>query len=226
MLTSEEQALVARPWIYKYAAIDVWVSTQTEGARVSQLEKVGPIGRQLRDAILRNPSARVLACSTDDGYYGLFALFKGAAHVDIRDVGAHIPEHEGWHFEQSRVVAKLKRLLGRCSFGAANLFDLDGSYDIGSCTNVLEHMSDPQVALEKLRTLVRGSLVVHSPTVHPNKSGMLEISPEGRPWGSRFSHDDLVEMAVAAGWTVINERLKQMPEDWGLERRLSFLHLV
>lgn len=226
MLTPEERDVVSRPWLYRYSAIDVWLSSQSEGSRVRQIETAGPIGRQLRDALLRIPKARVLACSTTDGFFGLFALFKGAGHVDIYDVGRHIPGHEAWHFDQSEVVAKIKGLMDRCSFSSADILDIQGEYDFAVCTNVLEHVPDPKPVLEKLRGMMRGSLVLHSPTAYPHGPEVFESAPAERPWGCRFSHDRLVNMAVEAGWTVINERLKHMPPEWEGERNLSFLHCV
>jgi hypothetical protein len=59
------------------------------------------------------------------------------------------------------------------------------------------------------------------------KSGKDELYYESpadfREWGSRFSHDTLITMAVDAGWTVINEKVVEVPPANWLDRGSSSL---
>ncbi|MEA2552905.1 MAG: hypothetical protein QOJ65_1081 [Fimbriimonadaceae bacterium] len=226
-LTPEERELLSRPWIHKFGAIDLWVSEQSEPMRIEQIEKQGPIFTRIRDAVRRSkPDPRGIMPTCDDGFFALYALAVGASHVDVVDVGSHIPGHEPWHLDQTRIAAKVGGKESGCTFRGAALLDLQGSYDFGICLNVLENVRDPQAALAHLRAIIDGPIVIHSATAYPNERGVFESPSEFRPWGSRFSHDTLIDFAVESGWTVINEGAKKMPEDWPGDRNLSFLHCV
>ena len=81
---------------------------------------------------------------------------------------------------------------------------------------------DPQEILTKMREVVSGPLVIFTTTVNRADKDMFELQvPAWRPWGSSFHHDHVIRMAVDAGWTVVNEKFKRMPDDWVDERNMS-----
>jgi hypothetical protein len=57
----------------------------------------------------------------------------------------------------------------------------------------------------------------------PNHRLYYQSPADLRQWGSRFSHDTLIIMAVDAGWTVINEKHAEVPPVNRLDRGSSSL---
>jgi len=76
-------------------------------------------------------------------------------------------------------------------------------------------------------TLSRSEIEERKTELKEWKSGKDDLhfqSPaEYREWGSRFSHDSLIVMAVDAGWTVINEKVAEVPPLNWLDRGSSSL---
>jgi hypothetical protein len=251
-LTEAELKIWRMPWYHTFSPLGLPAGGyQQELLAAHQLEKQGDIFRQTRDALSRFGRRRPkgVCLTSTDGLFGLYALTKGAAHVDIFGVTSFAEHDEPWHLEQTRIAAKLLNLKDRCTVEARDLEDIQGPYDFGICVGALYGFPDPTAVLVRLRTLISGPLVIHSHVyVTPdyekrNKANRMaqlrreirfhkDLTPEEiserqkelhelemnkdrfyfespaswRPWGSRFSHDTLITMAVDAGWTVINEK--------------------
>lgn len=226
-LTPEEREIVAKPWLNTFPAITDWRSEQTPEDKLRQIEKSSSLYRHIRDVIHRAGSnPRGLLVTSTDGYFVIYTLYAGAASVDVYDVCDKVPGHEAWHLDQMRIVAKVRGHEERTSFQRAELDQISGSWDFCVVTEVLENMADPEAAIAKIRELVKGPMALFSSTRTPNDPSFFESPTEARPWGCAFSHDMLIKIVVEAGWTVVNERLRTMPEDWRGERDLSYLHCV
>jgi len=226
-LTPEEREILAKPWLNTFPAIKEWTSEQSPEDKLRQAEKSSALYRHIRDAMHRSvKDPRGLILTSTDGFFTIYALSLGAARVDVYDVCAQVPGHEDWHLDQIRIVAEVRGFKDKCSFQRADLFGINGSWDFCVCTEVLENLPDPEAAVWKIRDLVSGPMALFSGSRFPNEPSFFESPTDVRPWGSAFSHDNLINIVVAGGWTVVNERNKLMPEDWEGERNLSYLHCV
>lgn len=224
-LTAHELELLEKPWVHNYSPVDLPTGPQAEVLQEFQLEKQGAIFRHIRDGLTRTPKgARGLCLTCNDGMFGIYALQKNVAHMDIFDVGDRQPNYEPWHIEQTAVAAKLLGLSSRATIEKRDYSTIKGPYDFCICTGVFPTFTDPGQMLADMRSwIVSGPLIIHSPTCLPvapwgqprpdvDVPGYryYESPAEGRPWGSRFSHDTLIEMAVEAGWTAISEKFAEL----------------
>ena len=221
-LSPEEQAIFNKNWLYDYSPLDIESGPQSDAAKQFQLETQGMIFRHIRDALLqtcRKPSVYVPTWA--DPFYGLYALQKGAGRMHASFVGQQ-QLLWGPHFRQSQIAAGILGFAERTSFDSVPIAQQPGPFDMAIVVDVLNNVPEPQPILEHLRNIVQGPMVFFSTTIMRWKVPLaFEVPASGRPWGSAFSHDKALTMAVDAGWTVVNEQRKQMPDGWPGERTLS-----
>ncbi len=226
-LSPEEQEVFQQPWTYNYRTLDLETGPQPEMNERSQAATQEFVFRHIRDSILRcKGKPQGISVSCGDGFYGIYALSRGAEKIRICDVGAHRTDYRPWNIEQSKLAAKLLGVEEKCSFSSLDFSAMEGHYDFAIAADLLIHFPDPQAVLLKLRQMVRGPLVVFTTTIYRGNPVVLEVPASGRPWGSAFTHDKAIMMAVDAGWTVVNEQFKQMPEGWVGERNFTGLLCV
>jgi SAM-dependent methyltransferase len=143
---------------------------------------------------------RVLDAGCGTGYGSELLASQGAAEVVGVDVDA------------DAIDAASRSDSRRATFAAADLRDLPadlGEFDAVVCFEVLEHIGEPEVALDRLAAVLRpgGILVVSSPNrdVYPpgNPFHEHEFTPEelGEALSARFAHVRLVRQQdwLAAG---------------------------
>lgn len=143
---------------------------------------------------------RVLDAGCGTGYGSELLASQGAAEVVGVDVDADAIE------AASRSDSR------RATFAAADLRDLPadlGEFDVVVCFEVIEHIAEPEVALDRLAAVLRrgGILVVSSPNrdVYPpgNPFHEHEFTPEelAESLSTRFAHVRLVRQQdwLAAG---------------------------
>lgn len=225
--TPAEKEILAKPWLNTFPGITDWVSEQAYADRIRQGETGAALYRHMRDAMRRSvPHPKGLMLTSTDGFFAIYCLHMRASRVDVYDVCGHVPGHETWHLDQIRIVAKVRGFEEKSTFQREDLFKIKGDWDFCVCTEVLENLPDPEAALAHMRDLVHGPMALFSTTHYPNRPDFYESPAAARPWGSAFSHDKLIKLVVAGGWTVVNERNKLMPESWKGDRNLSYLHCV
>jgi hypothetical protein len=222
-LTAEERAIYERPWQFDYGPLDLETCAQIDFDKRYQLEAQGIVFRHIRDAMQAGAATtRGIVPTCGDGYYGIYALKHGAGRMHFVSVRHDRPHAKFWHFRQTQLASKLLGVKDRCTFDTAEIADLKGTFGFGILTDVLVHCPDPGEVLQKMRSIVQGPLVVFTTTVRRGLTQfILEVGPPHRPHGACFSHDAVITMAVEAGWTVVNEQRKIMPEDWPGERQMS-----
>lgn len=232
--TPEEQAIIAKPWVNNFGPIEFYDCNQSDENQRKQFARQGHIFRHIRDALARyETKPRGIMCTVSDGFYGLYALHKGASHIDIVDVGGHIPNREDWHLEQTRLAARALGMEDRATFATKNLFEIEGKYDFGIFVSALPNFPNPAEVMKHLWHLIDGPLVFQCNTAVLNnftltpkaerwKPGwdpdeidqfFYESPCEILPWGSAFGRRKLIEMIVDAGWTIVNENSSPQPED-------------
>jgi len=222
-LTAAEKVIFNSVWRFNYKPVDLQTGPQSEVNERYQLEAQAMVFRHVRDALfstVKRPTGLIPTCA--DGFYGIYALEKGAEKVRIVDIGSQLPSHKPHFLEQTKLAAKMLGVQERCTFDVCDYTKIEGSYDFCILADCAIHFLDPTPLLVKMREVVTGPLVLFSTTIMQHKVPLLYRSPEpGRPWGSAFSHDQLLTFAVNAGWTVVNEQYKRLPDDWPGERNMS-----
>ena len=222
-LSAEQQNTFDKPWQFDYSPLGIQTGSQPPNAKRFQLETQGEVFSRIRDALAmcqRKPRGLVPTCG--DGFYGLYALKLGAASIRFAEIGSHRGDFRPWPFRQTEIAANLLGFDQRCTFETCDYRSLEGRYDFSILSQVLIHFPDPQEVLAKMRDIVSGPLVIFTTSVNRPEKQKFELQfPEWRAWGSSFHHDHVIKMAVDAGWTVVNESFKRMPDDWVDERNMS-----
>lgn len=243
--TPEEQAIVDQPWFHSYGPLGFYEGHVPEVNLQRQLDRQGDIFRHVRDALLRFESRpRGLMCTVNDGFYGMYAAQKGAASMDIVDVGTHIPNRPAWHFQQSQIAARKLGLSDRVTFSTKNLLEIEGRYDFGIFVNALPNFPNPAEAVAHLRNIISGPLVFQCnvavlpfkfslPPDFPRSSTEYDMEAVDEffyespgmyvPWGSCFGRRRLIQILVDAGWTIVNEYAVPQPQEglrFGLRENL------
>jgi hypothetical protein len=222
-LTPDEQKIFDAPWQFSYSPIDLQTGPQPENKERYQIEAQAFVFRHIRDALIsarKHPSG--LVPTMGDGFYGIYSLERGARSAHIVNIGSYKQQCNPVHFEQTKLAAKLLGVQDRCTFDTLSYDRIEGNYDFCILADCANQFPDPLPLLTKLKEVVNGPLVLFSTTILRHKVPLVyDVPAAHRPWGSAFSHDRLLTFAVDAGWTVVNEQYKRLPQDWQGEQNMS-----
>lgn len=212
-LSPAERELFETPWFHNFSPLGMATVQTNENAAVNQVEKQGPIFRLIRDAMTRcGPKPYGVDLFATDGMFGLYALTRGAGQMDILDAATHRGNYSPTSLEQTRLAAKLLHVEDRAHVGVVDPFNLPRQYEFGITAATLVHFRNPQELLASLRKQITKALVIQSPvSLRDESPECFQLDMKGREWGSRFSLDRLIIMAVEAGWTVVNEHRGELP---------------
>jgi tRNA (mo5U34)-methyltransferase len=144
---------------------------------------------------------RCLDVGTADGFWAFELERRGAADVLATDLPSPF---------QARARAKLelaRELRGsRVRYEERSVFELDGEYDVVFMGYVLQMVGDPLGALEAVRRVCRGRLLlldtVSAPlSLLPSPLARLDARRDGREWFV-FNRRGLRKAVELAGWRV------------------------
>lgn len=144
---------------------------------------------------------RCLDVGTADGFWAFEMERRGAADVLATDLASPFQARARERFEHAR------ELLGSdVRYEERDLFELEGEFDVVFLGYVLQMVRDPVGALQHLRTVCSGHLLlldtVSAPlTLLPSPLARLDARRDGREWFV-FNERGLRKAVELAGWTV------------------------
>ena len=165
-----------------------------------------PGGWDLRPTALEIPwpdlaGKRCLDVGTADGFWAFELERRGAAEVLATDRPSPFQERSKRNFDEAK-----ERLGSRVEYAACDVFDLDGEWDVVFMGFVLQMVTDPIAALESVRRVCRGHLLlldtVSLPlSLLPSPLARLDARHDGREWFV-FNPRGMRKVVELAGWTV------------------------
>lgn len=194
--------------------------------------------------------ARCLDVGTFNGFWAFELERRGAQEVVAIDVLD--PRRWDWPVDSDEtVVAKLsKRMAGGAGFGIAraalgsaverrelSVYDIDehefGRFDVVYVGSLLVHLRDPVRALERVRAVCDGTLVVVDGidlalSLRAPRSPIARLDGRGRPWWWYPNALGLGRIVEAAGFELVEgpQRLFVPPGAGWRPRRFAGRHLV
>lgn len=183
---------------------------------------VTPGGWDLREVSHRLPwpdlaGKRCLDVGTADGFWAFELEKRGAAHVVATDLPSPFQARARERFEHAR------KLLGSSvDYEERGVFELDGEWDVVFMGYVLQMLRDPVGALEHVRRVCRGHLLLLETVslpleLLPAPLARLDARHDGREWFV-FNRRGLSKAAELAGWEVeeqsgvLREKAGPLPE--------------
>ena len=167
---------------------------------------------------------RCLDVATFDGFWAFEMERRGAAEVHAIDVLD--PRSWDWPVaatddtvaaiaarkEEGRGFDVAHRALGsRAMFRELSVYDLDpadvGEFDFVYVGSLLIHLRDPVRALERVRTICRGQLLIADnidvslTLLHPRRA-VASFDGDGRPWWWKVNAAGLARMVRSAGFEI------------------------
>jgi tRNA (mo5U34)-methyltransferase len=144
---------------------------------------------------------RCLDVGTADGFWAFELERRGAAEVVATDVPSSFQARARQRFELVRELRGSSVL-----YEARSVFDLEGEYDVVVMGFVLQMVADPLGALEALRSVCRGHLLLLDTVSAPlsllrSPLARLDARRDGREWFV-FNRAGLRKAVEIAGWTV------------------------
>lgn len=147
-----------------------------------------------------------------DGFYANYAASRGVRSMLGVDLDADSVEARSGVLEQARLVTRLLGNGDYIHYRKADVFDLDGSWDICICAGGLYHLTDPRRLLTRLRRQVKTALVLQTVVSLENQDPSYFVTPApGLTWGCRFSSKHLDRMIETSGWEIMERRENQLP---------------
>jgi tRNA (mo5U34)-methyltransferase len=167
---------------------------------------VTPGGWDLRETATRIPwpelsGKRCLDVGTADGFWAFELERRGAADVLATDLPSPFQERARERFEHVR------ELLGsNVRYEERGVFELEGEFDVVFMGYVLQMVRDPVGALEAVRAVCRGRLLLLDTVslplaLVPAPLARLDARQDGREWFV-FNPRGLRRAVELAGWTV------------------------
>jgi tRNA (mo5U34)-methyltransferase len=181
---------------------------------------------------------RCLDIGTFDGFWAFEMERRGASQV----IAADVLDANEWDWpagSDPQVIAEMAQRkrggegfrLAREALGSRvelverSVYDLDpdelGQFDFAYLGSLLLHLRDPVGALERVRTVVRGRLLVvdvHDPLLSVLFRGrpLATLDGRGRPWWWQSNAACLVRMVEAAGFELVERPARlRMPRGAG-----------
>jgi tRNA (mo5U34)-methyltransferase len=144
---------------------------------------------------------RCLDVGTADGFWAFELERRGAAEVVATDVPAVFQSKARERFELARELRG-----SSVGYEARSVFDLEGEYDVVVMGFVLQMVTDPIGALEAIRRVCRGHLLLLDTVSAPlsllhSPLARLDARRDGREWFV-FNRAGLRKAVEIAGWTV------------------------
>lgn len=144
---------------------------------------------------------RCLDVGTADGFWAFELERRGAAKVVATDVPSHFQSRARQRFELARELRGSSVV-----YEARSVLDLEGEYDVVVMGFVLQMVTDPIGALEALRRVCRGHLLLLDTVSAPlsllrSPLARLDARRDGREWFV-FNRAGLRKAVEIAGWTV------------------------
>jgi len=144
---------------------------------------------------------RCLDVGTASGFWAFEMEKRGAADVLATDRPSPFQEMSRGHFEEARTA-----LGSSVRYEPCDVFDLEGEFDVVFMGFVLQMVTDPIRALEAVRRVCRGHLLlldtVSLPlTLLPAPLARLDARRDGREWFV-FNPRGMRKVVELAGWTV------------------------
>jgi len=160
---------------------------------------------------------RCLDVGTADGFWAFELERRGAAEVLATDVPSPFQERARTRFEHAR-----EALGSRVRYEARSVFDLEGEWDVVFMGYVLQMVTEPLGALEAVRRVCRGHLLLLDTVslpleLLPSPLARLDARRDGREWFV-FNRRGLRKAVELAGWTVeeqtgiLRDKAGPMPE--------------
>lgn len=170
---------------------------------------VTPGGWDLRDVSGRLPwpdvaGKRCLDVGSADGFWAFELERRGAAHVLATDLSSPFQARARERFEHAR------DLLGSAvHYEERGVFELEGEWDVVFMGYVLQMLRDPVGALQHVRSVCRGHLLLLETIslpleLLPAPLARLDARRDGREWFV-FNRRGLRKCAELAGWKVEEE---------------------
>jgi tRNA (mo5U34)-methyltransferase len=167
---------------------------------------VTPGGWDLREVSQRMPwpdvvGKRCLDIGTADGFWAFELEKRGAADVLATDAPSPFQAQAQERLEHAREM-----LGSSVRYEARDVFELEGEWDVVVMGYVLQMLRDPVGALEHVRSVCRGHLLlletVSQPLeLLPASLARLDARRDGREWFV-FNRRGLRKAAELAGWEV------------------------
>ena len=144
---------------------------------------------------------RCLDVGTADGFWAFELERRGAAEVVATDVPSHFQSRARERFELARELRGSSVV-----YEARSVFDLEGEYDVVVMGFVLQMVTDPIGALEALKRVCRGHLLLLDTVSAPLSLlraplARLDARRDGRE-RFVFNRAGLRKAVELAGWTV------------------------
>jgi tRNA (mo5U34)-methyltransferase len=144
---------------------------------------------------------RCLDVGTADGFWAFELERRGAAEVLATDVPSSFQERARARFEHAR-----EALGSSVGYEAVSVFDLEGEFDVVVMGYVLQMVTDPIGALEAVRRVCRGHLLLLDTVslpleLVPAPLARLDARHDGREWFV-FNRRGMRKVVELAGWTV------------------------
>jgi tRNA (mo5U34)-methyltransferase len=159
------------PWFHNYEiASGIWTNPNGEGAGADYVARRWGILQNLLPDV-RGKSCLDVGCSS--GFFSLKLKELGAQFVVGVDHGEQLKA-----IEQARFAARELHLdIDFRNVSVYELQELQRTFDVVLCMGVLYHLRHPMLALERLRAVCSGTLILQTITTNSN-SKIEEISPE------------------------------------------------
>jgi predicted RNA methylase len=217
-LNADEQETLSDLWYHDFACFGIKTVQEPGIWKKNQACKEGPLFSMIEEAVKsvkqRSESVKGVELFCADGFYGLYAVQKGAEHVHGMDLDEK-------NLKKATLIAKMLGYAKKTNFEKRDVYTLSGSYDLGICAGGLYHISDPAALLKLLKAHVHGPLVIQTVySLAKTSPDYFETPAPGWTWGCRFSYDHLKKMIRDAGWKIIREEKNELlgntrPEDRG-----------
>jgi tRNA (mo5U34)-methyltransferase len=167
---------------------------------------VTPGGWDLRETARAIPwpdlrGKRCLDVGTADGFWAFELERRGAAEVLATDLPSPFQARSRTRFEHAR-----ERLGSRVRYEERDVFQLEGEFDVLFAGYVLQMVRDPVGALDAMRRVCRGQLLLLETVSRPlglipAPVARLDARRDGSEWFV-FNRAGLRKAAELAGWTV------------------------
>jgi tRNA (mo5U34)-methyltransferase len=170
---------------------------------------VTPGGWDLRETAQRIPwpelaGKRCLDVGTADGFWAFEMEDRGAADVLATDLPTPFQARARERFEQARALRG-----SGVRYEERDVMELEGEFDIVFAGYVLQMVRDPVGALDRLRSVCRGHLLLLETVslpleLLPAPLARLDARHDGREWFV-FNRRGLRKAVQLAGWEVEDE---------------------
>lgn len=146
-----------------------------------------------------------------DGFYSNYAVNRGVDRMVSIDADGDSVERRSGILAQARLITRLLGNGNQIEYRQADVFDVDGSYDLCVCAGGLYHLRNPRELLAKLQSHVKVALVIQTVvSLSEPDPDYFESPAPGLTWGCRFSRAHLESMLLSTGWKVLESSMNEL----------------